>query len=197
MSAFAVGKITVEEYFAMDESSEVPLEYHDGEIFPVVEATEQHAIIQVNAGTCVGTRLKGSRCVAAAQLRVRTTPRNYVIPDLAVVCGGFIRAAESKNVFTNPKVIVEIQSPTTADYDRGGKFDLYCELPTFTEYVLIAQDKPKIDVFFKASDVKWILSKYEGMESLVKIESLGIEIPAAEFYAGIEFPPPQDSVTQI
>ena len=197
MSAFAVGKITVEEYFAMDEASEIPLEYHDGEIFPVVEATLQHARIHMNAGICVETRLKGSPCFATINPRVRTTPRNYVVPDIAVVCGGFIRAAESKDVCINPKVIVEIQSPSTADYDRGGKFDLYCELPTFTEYVLIAQDKPKIDVFFKASDVKWILSKSEGLESLVKIESLGIEIPAAEFYAGIEFPQPQNSMTQI
>jgi hypothetical protein len=43
-------------------------------------------------------------------------------------------------------------------------------------------------VFYKVSDVKWILSIYEGIQSIVKIESLGIEIPAAEIYAGIEFP---------
>ena len=188
MSAFAVGKLTVEEYFAMDESSESPLEYYDGEIFPVVDATLEHAIIHVNVSFCLAGRLKGSPCRAASQLRVRTNARNYVVPDLAVVCGGFIQAPESKNITINPKVILEILSPTTADFDHGGKFALYCKLPSFTEYVLIAQDTPKVEVFFKESDVKWILSIYEGIQSNVKIESLGIEIPASEIYAGIEFP---------
>jgi Uma2 family endonuclease len=129
MGAVAVGKLTVEEYFKMDDSSEGRLEYHDGEIFPVVAATQQHAIIYINASFCLAGRLKGSPCIAAGQLRVRTTARNYVVPDIAVICGTFIPAAESKDSFTNPKVIVEILSPTTADFDHGGKFALYCELP--------------------------------------------------------------------
>ena len=187
MGAAAVGKLTVEEYFAMDESSESALEYYDGEIVPVVAATLEHAIIHANASCCVGGRLKGSRCVGAVQLRVQINARNYVVPDLAVVCGGFIPAPESKNVAINPKVILEILSPTTADFDHGGKFALYCKLASFTEYVLIAQDTPRVEVFFKESEVKWILSIYEGIQSIVKIESLGIEIPASEIYAGIDF----------
>ena len=190
MGALEVSKLTVDEYFAMDDASERPLEYHDGEIFPVVDATIQHAVIHSNTWLCVGSRLKGSPCVSTTQLRVRATARNYVIPDITVVCGGFVPAAESKDAITNPKVIVEILSPSTADFDHGGKFALYCELPSFTEYVLIAQGAPKVEVFYKVSDVKWILSKYEGIQSIVKIESLGIEIPASEIYEGIEFPPP-------
>ena len=188
MGALPVGKITVEEYFALDDSSEGRLEYHDGEIFPVVAASKQHALIQANASFCFAGRLKGSPYFAAAQLRVQTTARNYVVPDIAIVCGDFVPAAESKDAFTNPKVIVEILSPSTADFDHGGKFALYCKLPSFAEYVLISQDKPKVEVFYKASDVKWILSIYEGMQSIVKVESLDIEIPATELYAGIDFP---------
>jgi Uma2 family endonuclease len=188
MGALAVGRITVEEYFAMAEASDLPLEYHDGEVFPRVEATLQHAIISVNASRRLAERLDGSPCIAAGNLHVRTSASNYVIPDITVVCGGFTLAAESKDAATNPKVIVEILSPTTADFDHGGKFALYCQLPSFTEYVLIAQDAPNIEVFFKVSDVKWILTKYDGIQSIVKIESLGIEIPASEIYQGVEFP---------
>ena len=188
MSAFAVGKLTVEEYFKMDESSETPLEYYDGEIFPIAEATAQHSRIHANATICVGMRLNGSPCFATTTPRVRTNALNYVVPDIAVICGSFIFASESKTVITNPKVIVEILSPTAADFDHGGKFALYCKLPTLTEYVLIAQDTPRVEVFCRASEAKWILSIYEGIQSIVKIESLGIEIPASEIYAGIEFP---------
>ena len=189
MGALAVGKLTVEEYFAMDDASERPLEYHDGEIFPIVDATPQHARIHANATLSVGGRLKGTTCFVNTNLRVRTTARNYVVPDLAVICGSLITAAESKNAIANPKVIVEILSPSTADFDHGGKFALYCKLPSFTEYVLIAQDAPIVEVFYKVSDMKWMLSKYEGTQSIVKIESLGMEIPASELYEGIEFPP--------
>ncbi len=188
MGALAVGKITLEEYFAMDEVSERPLEYYDGEVFPMVTATVQHAIISVNASRRLAERLDGSPCIATGNLRVRTTASNYVIPDITVVCGGFIQAGAWKDANTNPKVIVEILSPTTADFDHGGKFALYCQLPSFTEYVLIAQDEPKIEVFYKVSDMKWMLTKYDGMQSIVKIESLGIEIPASEIYQGVAFP---------
>ncbi len=122
------GKLTVEEYFAIDDASERPLEYHDGYLFPMVAATPQHSVILVNASHCLASRLKGGPCFAAGAPRVQTTGSNYVYPDIAVVCGGFQYSAESANAITNPKVIVEILSPTTADFDHGGKFALYSRL---------------------------------------------------------------------
>ena len=181
-------KLTVEEYFAMDDASERPLEYHNGDLFPMVAASPQRSVILVNVSHCLASLLKGGPCFAAGAPRVRTTGSNYVYPDIAVICGGFEYSAESANAITNPKVIVEILSPTTADFDHGGKFALYSRLPSFTEYVLIAQDQAMIEVFYKESEVQWILRKYEGMNSIIRIRSLEIEIPATEIYAGIEFP---------
>ena len=188
MGAQLASKLTVEEYFAMDDASERPLEYHNGEIFPMVAATPQHSVIVANVTSAITVRLRGGPCFSAVAPRVQTTGSNYVYPDIAVICGGFQYSAESANVITNPKVIVEILSPTTADFDHGGKFALYSRLPSFTEYVLVAQDQAMIEVFYKESEVQWILRKYEGLNSVIKIRSLEIEIPAAEIYAGIEFP---------
>ena len=187
MGAQLASKLTVEEYFAMDDASERPLEYHNGELFPMVAATPQHSVILVNVSHCLAACLKGGPCFAAGAPRVQTTASNYVYPDIAVICGGFQYSAESANAITNPTVIVEILSPTTADFDHGGKFALYSRLPSFTEYVLIAQDQAMIEVFYKESEVQWILRKHEGLNSIIKLGSLGIEIPAAEIYAGIEF----------
>ena len=114
MGALPVSKISVEEYFAMNESSERPLEYYDGEVFPMVDATLPHAIISVNASRRLAEQLDGSSCIAAGQLHIRTTARNFVFPDIAVVCGGFITAAELKDAITNPKVIVCVPSGATA-----------------------------------------------------------------------------------
>ena len=188
MGAQLAGKLTVEEYFAMDDKSERPLEFHNGYLFPMVAASPQHSVILVNASHCLASLLKGSHCFAAGAPRVQTTASNYVYPDIAVICGRFEYSAESANAITNPKVIIEILSPTTADFDHGGKFALYSRLPSFTEYVLIAQDQAMIEVFHKESEVQWILRKYEGLNSIIRLRSLEIEIPAAEIYLGIEFP---------
>ena len=121
MGAQLASKLTVEEYFAMDDASERPLEYHNGELFPMVAATPQHSVILASVTISLGVRLKGGPCFLAGAPRVQTTASNYVYPDIAVICGGFEYSAESANAITNPTVIVEILSPTTADFDHGGK----------------------------------------------------------------------------
>lgn len=120
---------------------------------------------------------------------MRTTASNYVVPDITVVCGQIVSFGDSKNSVSNPKVIIEILSPTTAGFDHGGKFVLYSKLPSFVEYVLIAQDKARVAVFTKESDTRWMLTLYEGLDATVRLESLALEIPAAEIYEGVEFPP--------
>jgi Uma2 family endonuclease len=60
-------------------------------------------------------------------------------------------------------------------------------LPSFEEYVLIAQEEARVDVFRKTSEDSWQLSRYHSLEAKAKIESLGIELPLAELYAGIEW----------
>jgi len=194
MGALPVVKLTVQEYFALDAASERPLEYHDGEIFQMVDATPQHARISSNTTFSLAKRLEGTPCFGNTNLNIRTTGRNYVVPDITVVCGNVIPSPESRNSVVNPKLIVEILSPSTADFDHGGKFDLYCQLPTFEEYVLIAQDKPKVEVFTKESETRWILTKYDGIEATIRLESLNLDLPAAEIYTGVEFPPPQAQV---
>ena len=84
---------------------------------------------------------------------------------------------------------MEVHSPSTADFDYGGKFALYRRLATLDEYVLIAQDNPNVDVFFRSPDGRWILSSTESLEASVKLDSLGIALPMAELYAGVEFKP--------
>ncbi len=195
MGALPVAKLSVEDYFALDATAERSLEYHDGEVFEMVDATIAHAIINANTVGSLVSRLRGSGCICGSNLVVRTTARNYVVPDITVVCGQIVRAGEAKNSVINPKVIIEILSPSTADFEHGGKFALYCKLPSFVEYVLIAQDTAKVEVFTKESDTRWILTMYEGLEATVRLESLALEIPAAEIYAGVEFPPVEDELS--
>ena len=183
MNALPIPRLSVEEYLAADLVSDRPLEYHDGEIFPIAEASLRHAAIEVNVGSLLKQRLSGTTCNVIGTMRVRISQTQYVQPDIIVYCGQPTLTKESEPSLTNPKVVFEILSPSTADYDYGGKFQLYRQLPSFEEYVLVAQDQPRVEVFRRMPDGKWLLSTYEGEESTAAVESLDMQLPLREIYA--------------
>lgn len=178
-----VPKLTVKEYIEADQVSDRPLEYHDGEIFPLAEASIRHAAIELSIGALLREGVKGKPCRVLGTMRVRISPTQYVQPDLIVYCGQPELTTESDPSLTNPKVIVEILSPSTAGYDYGDKFELYRRLPSFEEYVLVAQDKPRIEVFRRIDGGRWLLSTYEGESATAHIESIDVRLPLAEIYS--------------
>lgn len=182
MGALPVPKLTVEEYIEADQVSDRPLEYHDGEIFPLAEASIRHAAIDSCLHKMLGSQLASS-CRVLGTMRVRISPTQYVQPDLIVYCGKPELTTESDPSLTNPRVIVEILSPSTAGYDYGDKFELYRRLPSLEEYVLVAQDKPRIEVFRRIDGGRWLLSTYEGESATALIESIDVRLPLAEIYA--------------
>jgi Uma2 family endonuclease len=183
MSAISVPKLSVEEYLALDRVAEIKSEYYDGEIFPVLAVTFEHSRVTANTVYRFSERLHGKPCrVMNSPIRLRVGPTKFVYPDILVICGKPAMTDDVNDTLTNPKVIVEILSPSTADYDYGGKFALYRTLPTFEEYLLIAQDEPRIEAFRKTPDGRWILSSYVGLEATIRVESLEIDLPLAEIY---------------
>ena len=181
--------MSVEEYLAMDRDAEVKSEYHDGEVFEIEGATWAHAVIGGNVTWVLKVRLDGTPCTVAIPVRVQISATKFVYPDLVVVCGTPVLASKRSENLTNPKVIVEILSPSTGGYNYGRKFSLYGTLASFEEYVLIAQDEPRVDVFRKGEGNHWIMGRYSGLESVAKLESLGIELPLTQIYSGVEFEP--------
>ena len=181
--AIPIPRITVDDYLAADATSETPLEFHDGEIFPVLDATLPHGKLASKLARCIDPQLDGTPCISSSFTRVRVSATKYVYPDFLIICGQPILAADSDPSLTNPKVIFEIHSTSTEGYDYGGKFQLYRQLPSVEEYVLIAQDQPCIEVFRRMPENKWVLSTYEGREAQALLESIPLTLPLAELYA--------------
>jgi Uma2 family endonuclease len=124
MGAAIVAKLSVEEYLALDRAAEVKSEYHDGEMLPLVAVTLSHGLISFRFGVLLDRQLAKTGCrIVPSGLRVRVSPSKFVIPDLLVYCGKAELTDEHQDTITNPKVIVEVLSPSTADYDYGGKFN--------------------------------------------------------------------------
>lgn len=190
MSSLPVPRLTLDDYLALDRAAELKSDFHDGEMFEIEAASFAHSRIAVNLARRIDEKLDGSACMALIQpLRVRVSPSKFVYPDLMVVCGRPEFTDEVQDTIINPKVIVEVLSPSTADYDFRLKFQLYRNLPSFAEYLLIDQHEPKVEVFRRVEGTDWLLSTYTGLESAVPVKCLDIALPLNELYAGVDFPP--------
>ncbi|MBS1829324.1 MAG: Uma2 family endonuclease [Acidobacteria bacterium] len=166
-----------------DAKSEIPLEYREGEVFPAFDASPAHARLVIRLGRALDQRLDGTPSATYAALRIRVTPVQYVYPDIAIVSGDPAQISEKDTSVSNPKVIFEILSPSTQDYDYGGKFLLYRQVPSIQEYVLVWRDQPRAEVFRRAPQEKWILSSFQGLGATLILESLELRLPLSELYA--------------
>ncbi len=185
---------TIEDYFAIEESSPVRHEFHGGEIFAMAGASLRHNRIVGNVFAALRAQLEGSDCeIFSSDLRVRTPGGLYTYPDLLVVCGGVeLSATDRLDTVLNPTVIVEVLSESTKDYDRGGKFTLYRELPSMREYVLIEQTSIRVEHFNNPATVRdaraeWPCQQYADAQARIVINALGVELSLAEIYARVEF----------
>lgn len=183
----AVTRVPEEEYLRLERAAEYKSEYVEGEIFAMTGASPQHSELAANwIGEFKG-KLRGLNCrVFTSDLRVRTgKSSSYVYPDVSIVCGVPQYHGAEMDALSNPTVIVEVLSPSTADYDRGKKFALYREIPSLQDYVLSHSESPWVEHFHREPDSSWIYREYRTLESAVLIPSLNCTVPLADLYAGL------------
>ena len=193
-------RFTVEEYFRIERDSTEKHEYRDGEIVSMAGGTVAHSRIIANCIQTLGNRLRGGPCAPfESNLRVRIARRTlYSYPDVPVICGPPELDPDDTRgeTVTNPRLVVEVLSPSTESYDRRTKFDRYRQLESFREYVLVSQDMPRVETFFRHDDGTWVFAVATGPDAVIRLSSLGIDLPLAEVYAGVEFPPPPPDPAQ-
>lgn len=184
-------RLTVDEYLRMEQASTTRHEYHDGQIFDMSGGSFEHSLITSNTNRALGNALVGKPCkVLDSNLKIGIpSSGRFVYPDAHVLCGPpqFDARDPSRQTVTNPRLVVEVLSPSTESYDRGGKFNRYRELKSFEEYLLIAQDEPAVETFFRQPDGTWLFTPVNGIDSVATLRSLGIDLRLADVYAGVEF----------
>ena len=122
--------------------------------------------------------------------KVRVGERKYYYPDITVVCGE--PQPDSADILTNPALIIEVLSKSTEGRDRVVKFDGYRALSSVTTYVLVAQDRARIECFTRQPDNSWRLDIAIGVDAVLRLPAVGCELRLAEIYARISFPPAED-----
>ena len=181
--------VTSEEYLDFDRQSEFRNEYVFGQIVAMAGASPNHSLISANTLIAIGARLDRSKCrIYDSGLRVCVDPQDvYAYPDLTVVCGQMLFSGPRLETASNPKLVVEVLSPSTRAYDLGDKARMYTRISSMEEIVLIEQRQMRIEHWRRLQDKRWELSVLEGGDAILCLPSIGCDVPVAEIYDHVEF----------
>lgn len=179
-------EFTPEAYLAWESEQSERHEYVNGEVFLMTGTTTMHNVIGGNLFVALKNGLRGKPCriyMADVKLRVETV-NGYFYPDLMVTCSAHDR--QQPLVQSEPTVVVEVLSDSTAGYDQGAKFENYRQLASLREYVLVAQGTASVLVYRRGEGVEWIVHPYHAGE-VMALPSLELGIPVDLIYEDVDF----------
>ena len=174
-------QITLEQYLALERQSDQRHEWVNGVAYAMAGGSAEHSAIKTNLTVAVGFRLRGGPGRAGdsdQRVHVPATTSSFYA-DLIVVCGGFAFASDDEHAVTNPTVIIEVLSESTADYDRGTKFQHYRRLPSLQEVVLVSQDEQRVEIRQRVEE-GWLVR--EITEGPLHLASIDVRMPFEEIF---------------
>ena len=173
--AIPIRRYTLAEYLAMEPEGDVRHEFVDGEIFAMVGASRVHNALVMNLVAAIRPHLRGTPCrIASHDMKVLIAAGNRAYyPDLVVSCNDPVNELDDYTE-THPRLIIEVLSPSTATVDRREKRLAYQTLDSLRDYVLVAQDKPLVEVYSRQPD-GWTQTSYVANETVV-LPSIDVEL---------------------
>ncbi len=177
-------QLTPNEYFAWEEKQLNKHEYIEGEVYAMSGGSRNHSLIAVRFTTLFSNHLSGSTCeVGNSDLRVKIVrTNNYIYPDVSVTCDD--RDRTTTQYITYPSLIVEVLSPSTEAYDRGGKFRLYANNPVLQDYLLVSSTSTEIDLYHKKDNGEWVITNYQDGNA-IELKSINLTFAIAQIYQGL------------
>lgn len=180
---------TPEEYLSLEEKADYKSEYRDGAVVPMTGGTTNHNEIAGNLYAHLKFALRQQNYrIYIGDVRLWVPRyRQYTYPDIMVIQGEPIYTARGTTTVMNPMLITEVLSKSTQNYDQGEKFMYYRSIADMQEYILVDQSQFYVMQHTKTEDGKWLLSEYEGKDSLLRLSSLSFEISLNDLYVGVDF----------
>jgi Uma2 family endonuclease len=190
MSAAVKTNVTPEQYLALDRAASVRSEYFAGEMFAMAGASYAHNTIKDNLIGELYARLKGGPCrTYSSDMRVKIeATKAFVYPDILIQCEPPRFADERTDILLNPQVVIEILSPSTESFDRGGKFRQYQTIPSLQEYLLVSQNDAVCERFTRGEGGKWEYQAFTGVIADLEFAAVPVRVPLRDIYAGVNFP---------
>jgi Uma2 family endonuclease len=184
-------RFTSEEYLLIERGADTRSEFLDGEIYAMSGGSRAHITINDNLTAAIHGQLKRTACQGMSQnMKVPAgAARLYSYPDYLIVCGEQRFHDTQRDVLINPGVIFEILSPSTAQYDRITKFDLYKQIDSLREYILIEQDRPRVEHYVRMDGDAWKQIVLSGLDAVLTLESAPATVALVDLYDRIDFAP--------
>lgn len=182
MAAHPIPRVSEEDYLKGEETAEFKSEYVDGVVYAMSGGTLPHSLLAASFLELYGSTLrqKGCRAQTSDAMVKAASGRAYFHPDVSVFCG----KPENLRYVTNPMLIVEVLSPSTASYDLGRKFALYQTIPSLRHYLLLDSERIEAEYRLRHDDA-WILTYASGPEGRIEIAELGLTVELGPLYEGI------------
>lgn len=177
--------MTHAEYCALEREATIKHEYLAGEVFAMTGGTLEHSRLATQLTYLLVGALRGGPCVVlSADARVRIEAVDVdTYPDLSVVCGPPETADADKHALLNPTFLAEVLSKSTEAYDRGLKASNYRQIPSLRAYLLVSQDRQRLELQVRQADGRWLIVE-AGPGQKLAIEPLGIELEVDALYRG-------------
>lgn len=176
--------ISPEEYLSIERRSPIRHEYRYGLVYAMAGGTDNHDRIAFNLLKLIDNHLgEGSSCrFYSGNVKVNYADDVYYYPDAFVTCDS--RDRQNRYIKRHPKLIVEVLSSSTQEFDSGEKFEDYKKINALEEYVLIAQDKQSVECYRRQTDNTWKTVVY-GKDELVYLNSLDLRFEIKDLYRGL------------
>ena len=180
--------VTPEEYLEYELRTEHRHEYLNGEIFAMSGGSLRHNDISQNINGSLWGQLKGTPCrVHSNDLRVATSGASmFTYPDIVVFCGKpRLQQHKGTDTLLNPIFILEILSPSTENYDRRKKFQMYREIATLQEYAIVSQEKVFVERFVRQASGDWQTFPLSLLTDSFTPSDVPATLKLAEIYEGV------------
>ncbi len=180
---------TLEEYFEVVKSSEKKYEYWNGQVFLMSGGTRTHAFISDNLQKAINNQLSNKCRVFSSGMAIKVpTAPPFRYADLSVACNQLVfEEIGGVDTLVNPILLVEVLSPSSQNYDRGAKFTFYQSIASFSEYLLVEQNQPRIVHYVKENNDTWTPNEIIGIESHLVLSSINCTLVLSDVYQDVIF----------
>jgi Uma2 family endonuclease len=181
--AVPLQKMTLLDFLTWEDNQPERHEFYRGETFAMVGGTARHNRVILNLASRIDAHLDGTACQVFAENMKVQIAEGVLYPDVIVTCGK-AQAGDEQSV-TDPKLIIEVLSPSTRGYDKRDKFILYRTLTSLQEYVLIDPTMRQVEVFTLANGGTWLL-KDQTTSNVLTLASIDCSLSMELVFKGVE-----------
>lgn len=179
-----INTLSYADYLRASEASDTRLEFADGVIYAMAGGTAAHAYLGGRMTLLLGSALQGKPCrVYSSDLRIRHDDF-AAYPDATVICGPRAHDEDDPHSATNPTLIVEVLSESTARWDRGGKFEHYQQIPSLQHVVFVDPERKSVE-HYRRDGPRWTYTLARAQDPIF-FDTLNVTLTPEKIFSGVD-----------